>query len=83
MFHGRYFSGGGKHRFPRKIWYEYKISLRCEILNKNDDIDSALAHHIIENPGQVVLFDEATLIFEANDFPLFLGRQLKLGRIHK
>jgi hypothetical protein len=28
-----------------------------------------LALHIVENTGHVVLFDEATLIFEANGFP--------------
>ena len=48
--------------------HEHKIlidkSLRFE--NKNDNLDSALAGHIYENPDHLVLFEEATLISTVN-----------------
>ena len=44
------------------------VCLECGILNKNEDIDSALVLHIVEIPDHLALLDVTTLISEVNDF---------------
>jgi hypothetical protein len=39
-----------------------------------------LALHIVENPDHAVLFDEATLIFEANGFPHSFRKAIEIKK---